>query len=830
MLSFLKIPPETIAFWLGFLAATVFWWLAGRVRAQMPRITEAVRLQIRASRRKSQEKADEYLRRETLRRAQAMHLAAPLFSLDEVLVPPMLIAPPQAFLKEGAGAPDTMTGQIVPYLPDWPQLASPYPVEKLTLAEAIHNGVRVAIIGQPGSGKTVALAALASQMARKDASLGAAAEWVPLLLHVLDLPPETGGEEPLEVLIRAAAGKFPALMQRQIPPLLRGAAQDGRLVLLLDGVDELPHEQVKKVAAFLETLFEKAPGIRALLAVEPDDLDGLTGIGFLPLALAGWKQTQVRDFVKRWGELWTARITPEIRKQDPEAVVVDPRLLDSWLLSDWGILTPLEATLRVWGAYAGDLNGPDLLEAGEAIVRRLTRGAIPEEALAALAAEFLKQGQAGLTFSQLEQVLRHFKISEGQPEPVAARAGRQPPGRGGKTVTSGGQILDQLLQSGLLVEHPGEVLRLVSPELTGLMASWTGSENQINLSGPVWSAAASTAKYLAARGQGQALVQGLLDGREDPLYSRLLLAAGWLAAAPLSAEWRPAVMRRMLNLIQQESVPVNVRARLAAAFACSNDPSNALLFKQLLGSPSAALRRLAALASGLVRSPKLSGDLTALLGDPVPDVRAAACLALSAYGGKTAANILPEALMHGEESLQLAAAEALAGDEAGQEILRGALETDNLMVRRAAVLALAHVRAPWALQRLEKVAVEDAQWVVRSAAAQAVENLQKPEAIFPAPRPQPSEAGWLIAFAGKQGVGVIPGQVPVDLLEAAAQQGSLEEKLAALVYLKDYPSQAAVTAVQQAACAEQPLLRDAGQYVLWYLHASGVELPASGGY
>ena len=48
----------------------------------------------------------------------------------------------------------------LPYLPAWPELAAIYNTATLTLGQALSGGMNLVIIGQPGIGKTVALAHL----------------------------------------------------------------------------------------------------------------------------------------------------------------------------------------------------------------------------------------------------------------------------------------------------------------------------------------------------------------------------------------------------------------------------------------------------------------------------------------------------------------------------------------------------------------------------------------------------------------------------------------------------------------------------------------------
>ncbi len=81
-------------------------------------------------------------------------------------------------------------------------------------------------------------------------------------------------------------------------------------------------------------------------------LDGLVSLNFVPFSLAAWNANQKGQFIQKWGELWTQYVAPERWAQISEQV--DPLLVNGWLSSETNILTPLETTLKVWGAYAGD--------------------------------------------------------------------------------------------------------------------------------------------------------------------------------------------------------------------------------------------------------------------------------------------------------------------------------------------------------------------------------------------------------------------------------------------------------------------------------------------
>jgi len=385
--------------------------------------------------------------------------------------------------------------------------------------------------------------------------------------------------------------------------------------------------------------------------------------------------------------------------------------------------------------------------------------------------------------------------------------------------------LASLLDCGILIEHPGEKIRFSNPIFSGYLAALAvGAELTLTLPGDLpWCVAEETCRFLASRDRAAEILQRILPVEDDPLFSGLLRASRWLKDAPQAATWRAGILRRLVTLAQRDTLSFGLRARFVSAILAINEPSSPLLFKQFLASPSALTRRLGALAFGQIGSEKMIDDFAALTNDPDVDTRAAALIAISSSREKRTLEIIQNALLFGEESLQLAAAEILAQrDAVGQEALREALTTDQLMARRAAVSGLAHVHASWAVALLEQVSVEDAQWVVRNAAGLALEQSRAGiDPYAPTPLPRPVDAPWLITFASKQGMGIPPDKPPTDLLLQALKAGSLEEKLGALTYLRLHPTEPIITAIRASAEESNEALREAAIYALWLIAASG---------
>ena len=184
------------------------------------------------------------------------------------------------------------------------------------------------------------------------------------------------------------------------------------------------------------------------------------------------------------------------------------------------------------------------------------------------------------------------------------------------------------------------------------------------------------------------------------------------------------------------------------------------------------------------------------------------------------------ALLHGEEDLRRAAAEALANDpNEGHAMLKEGTTLADILLRRAVIYGLARIEEPWATQELESIRVNDDQWVVRNSAGEVLDSRSGPDSRLPRRLTAPSKTSWLIEFASSQGVGISPGSPATDILLAALKSENEEERLAALPYLKRMPTEGVVTNLYHAMYRDDPELREAVFLVLCELAASGIKLP-----
>jgi hypothetical protein len=837
---------DPLSFGVGFVVGILFTWLLSRIRPLFRQWQADAKDRRTLAQTRRTTGLEDNLRRLTLRRAQGMHLAASLFSLDEIIQEPRLIAPPARVEPGVIPIQEDIISQTLPYVPAFPELAAVYRAPTLSLAEAVEGGSNLVIVGAAGMGKTVALAHLASRAANLKVRLNTneAADAVPFLYHVADMQfPFDASKDPIYNIVNTASERAPVFDLRRLPGFIDQTFKNGKALVLIDGFDELDPGSQKDVVEWFKALMNAYPKVRIVTTGCANHLNGLIGIGFNPLALIGWDAAKNSRFIQQWGESWTRTVASETSPQ-PGSVQVDPILLNTWLLSDNQGLTPFELTLKVWGAYAGDSLGPRVLDTIATHVRRLAPSGTPVAALELLAMQVVLTCQPIFDPRKARAWVKQYDIVDDKPiesaesvtpttesEPVPLTESQKiriKKSKAGEAVPTYG-LLGKMVDSGLLVAYPNNKMRFLHPVLNGYLSGQAIGDNDGDatlLAQPEWDGKTLSLRYLAARGDASAVADIMLKQSDIPMHAETFEVARWLRDAPKEAPWRAKVFASLLTILQAEGQPLALRAQAMAAFVVSGDAGAATLFRQLLASRSFELLPLAALGSGAMRDIKAVDALEEILQAPVGAVRRATCLALVAIGTEKSLEAVARALLQGDEELRRAAAEAMANDPVeGHAMLKEGATLADIMLRRAVVFGLARIDQPWATETLQHMQLEDDQWAVRNLANQYLEQKAHIDPRVPRRLKAPSESPWLIEFAGKQGMGIPRGGPATEVLINAFKFGETEERLAALPYLKRVADDGVIGALYNGMYGEDPEVREASFYTLEEIAANGVKIP-----
>lgn len=794
MPDFPNIQFDRITFWIGFLAASIFWLIVTKFRQWLPSFNNTVKQRNDYAHHIAQSGVENELRQEILNHAQKLHLAHGLFSLDEIIIKPYLMAPWSAYQPIGTLPPDTIIEETIPYLPDFPELSAFYNIPRLDLAQAIQNGMNIVVIGQPGCGKTVTLAYFASLLAKRDPSVILYESYLPLLFHAFDLEiTDRNSLDPFDSLYLTVLKKFPKINPKKLRSLLKNSILKGKIILLMDGLDEIPPENLPEYVNYLKSFISEYPNNQIVTTASSDYVDGLLELNFFPLSVSPWNHEETDEFINKWANHWTFLIDQDLNKADE---VLERKIIFSSWLTERTFLSPLEWTLLLWGSFAGDLPGNSFPQMLDSCITRLTNGVTSRSLLEKLALEFYKNKNIGLNRAELRGIISEKSISG-------------------------------LVENSLLCEHPNGKYRFIHLFFYAYLASsglTTSLPEKLPIM-PFWSIDTKIFQFLSSKIPMEPLIAELLEREDAPLYPNLLMVARWLRYLPAEVSWRNQILRRLFTLIQRESLPIGIRLRIMAAFVNANDGSINSMLKQMFISPSAPQRFLAAIGAGAIADEKTIPDLTGLLSDPIQEVRHAACLAIGSFHTSGTHHIIKNILLNADETLRQAAAESMAFNKSeGFNTLQEACKSKDPVIRRAAVLGLSLIHEPVVIEVLEKIMAQDNNWVVKNVAGHAVEMLRKPDTRIPQALPRPSDAKWLITFAGKHGISISPNQPVTDLLLMALKTGTSDESLAALNYLKHVNEEGVIAAVYQVIFGDNGYLREIGINTLWWLSISGAKL------
>jgi HEAT repeat protein len=711
---------------------------------------------------------------ETAAYVQQRHLDGHRLRLDQIFVEPPIRAP-EAEPEPEAGT-DHDPAQLQ-YL--WPELtrgtALP-PGPAMTIRRLLLAGRRFALVAEGGAGKSTLLAYCAHlcATATDTGPFTFLLPVVPVFVHLGEVDLAAGsaepGEEatspgaetnepagppqpadPLLPLTRALQLRSGPLTSAGVEGLLRQKFASGHVLLLLDGLDELPADARQPVFDWLALLVGRYPQIQLLVAAPLSGYGFLLDLDFAPVGLLAGRAAWSNQLAEQWATGLDQEKVPLRRFWRPGQL-------------------PLVTALRlgqehqaVEGAHQGTAARPsrllDLLETS--LCQRLPQGENQPVWLAPATRELWQQ----IGFQLLADRCAHLSRTEllGMIEKVLVPYEVEE--RGAATLLQG-----TLSKNGLFLTWPDQSLSLISPVWRDFLAAAYLAQMQQhevvreNLLDPFW---AGAVRFFVGRVGAAAWVTPLLESKApDPFHELLFQAASWMAEAPDEGEWRRQIMIRLGQTVIKANIPLVLRQRAALALAQTGETGVLAFLRQLLRQTDPALRQTAIAGLARQEAEVCLELLEKMMTDAEPAVRRIATHVLAWWDDPIAEKPLLMALLDRDEALHRAAAEGLAlsgGDSL--EILKEALTEDELHVRRAAVHGLSFIDQHWVTEALEKAIREDEQWVIKASATEALESIAARNRRSEWQRPRAGDQPWLIAWAVAQGRAVPGGAAAMPVLQ-----------------------------------------------------------------
>lgn len=161
----------------------------------------------------------------------------------------------------------------------------------------IPKNKRCAIVGLPGSGKTTLLQHILLLTASGDMSFEESKGVVPVIIRVRQL--DSTNLPGVEDLLQIAEGK---LFAGARPGFLGRKLEDGRVLILIDGLDEIIPEKRNSLTNWIFDLIELYPNTRYIISSRPAGYqsDLFKKFGFSEFMLCDFNVGQIHDYVRRW--------------------------------------------------------------------------------------------------------------------------------------------------------------------------------------------------------------------------------------------------------------------------------------------------------------------------------------------------------------------------------------------------------------------------------------------------------------------------------------------------------------------------------------------------
>jgi HEAT repeat protein len=800
-------------FGIGLLSGWASAYAVYRFRHVIKGLVQSARSQAATAQNAAVRSADSRYIGDLIALCETRHQAGQFVKLSDILIEPRFLPAPELVAPAVEDVLDDVF-HVVPRVHDLPYLHAPFNLPTISITDLGSGERALALLGLPGSGRTTALHAIAlfslnrvrfsvpadsvqklieeeeaklpekerSQRVQARLKLEAQARekfaeergvtfqskdedartsvpafnrLMPLFIDLrwLDFDALNNVEvDPAEPLVRALQANVGRITASTIPGNVYDRLNQGQVLMLIDGFDELPASQQPKAAQWLKAFMRHYAENFFIVTGPARGYGALTEFGLMPVFLRPWQDFDARQLVERWAATAGKRGSG-IRAVTPETVEAAK--------TDLRMLTPQALTLKTWAALVG--NGqPDAPESWyRAYLARLMPAKVPADTFVPVLVRMAElQLQEGvITRARMEALgiggpqtpapaapapTTTAEVNAVETSPPAdplvslldapkasnakagAKAASQPKEKEDKSAQQ--KLLVSLVKSGMLVRCGRDRYIFREAQLAAYLASLSLKDVSfetlyLRASDPAWS---SALVYAAMHTSLERLVLARLNAPVDVLHTTFTDMTTWLRFAPQDVEWRGAILKELANLLLAPSQYPLIRERATAALVNANDRSILFILRRAARNANPHLRRLACLAMGAVGDTEAVADLTSLVQDPNGDVQLASALALGAIGTEQALEAMVISFTQDAEPVRKAMAEAFASlPEEGHPVLYDAIRDEDMLLRRAAIAGIRRIRASWALAAIFRTFINENEWYVKSAAEAAFHEIEE---------------------------------------------------------------------------------------------------------
>jgi hypothetical protein len=678
------------------------------------------------------------------------------------------------------------------------------PAPLLSLEQALSGGRNVLIMNEIGSGKTTLMAQFASRILEGKSHLEEFNNCLPVFINIAELDYLGGTSHDLLDQITAKLHEIdPKINQDILSLLLKRFLSSKSLLLLLDGLDELPSDLFHRAVNFIGLICKQYPDLKIVTATGPYYAGELFKLGFADHSIQVPSPSQRSELVRVWTQAWD-----QINSSDANEPTMR-QISSLWLMQASRSRSILEITQEIWSTLAFDHQAGHCNDLYD-YVNRVTRELVSWETLQEIAVQIKQQKNAGITRNELITLIEKDNVTQAiiRKKEDGQASGSTSQNNFTVAISTTGEIVDLLIEENFFAEQTNGNLAFGNPAilsyLLGCSSLYQPSIKWKNLL--VSPMEISILEYSHA--EKTYIADWIAD--EDPyLFRNLLLAYRRIRNDKQPLKYFSILAKKVLPLVLDESLPSTIRFKLFTFF--SLDPqSHMQLVDRLKKHPSPTVRQMAAFGFGRVKNADVVRSIAELISDHDSSVGMAGCISAFRIFDKECVDILLETLVNGRDVLRNFVAELMAFNPMyGYSILKELAENGNIQTKKAAINGLRLIGEKWATDMLEKISTSDEQWFVRDAASHALETKWSLSHYVPSTRTEPDQTSWLIKFASQEGQSIPAGAYPYELFYRLIDVGTLEEKMVSLSYLSDKPDEYTAETVIHLMKADNPLREEA---------------------
>ncbi len=662
----------------------------------------------------------------------------------------------------------------------------PEALKPVSIAVALRSTRRLAVLGQSGAGRTMLLSRIARVHLNRQAEqeLGTK-NHLPVFLHLAEVDwSKANDDDPLGVLLPAAAAHVPNLIAPNVSNLIKGRIRSGSAILLFDGLDEVTPAQRARIVSWLAALLTRYPTIQVVVTTGLLGYGALQNLGFATLRLAAWTHREIDRATVNWITVLGGG------RQDRKVLTEGVRQMADFAAD------PIDFTLAIVDWRTRTRFPTSRVEIYDHWLERAVRPSGSSEDL--ISADRLSTALGQVAWATYQQQRLDVGLDEIEQAIVAVL----PASIAELSVSTSGALTDTNTvaraiadKSGLFIPFGVDAYAFAHRRLSAYLAAYHAVHASLTLD-EYWDQSewAEVFDFYATLADAASPVARAMSSPDDFSRSHLWSAARWTGFAAPDAPWRSRTMGELArNFLQPEQL-TPLRERALDGLVMSHDKGLAFLLKRGLSQTDVTVRMLCLRGLGYLGRESDLPIFNAALKDPSSEVRYTAIRAIAHMarnGSGPAMDLLIRLLLELDEDGQRLVSEELADcGEEGHQLLREAAGEDEIKVRRAATFGLALTGADWARELLQKMEREESQWYVRQAALDALNHMTK-MALPPAEQPPLDlspivieQQGWLVEWAAQQGIGIGVGRQSANALMRALDQGQPNVRQAALQTLR----------------------------------------------